>query len=372
MSSKKHIIVTVTNDLHVEQRMIRSCTALYEAGYEVTLVGRLKVSSNTLTNQPFTQVRLPMKSEKGKLFYLEYNYKLLRWLKNQTYDLIIAVDLDTILPALWASHFREIPVFYDAHEYFTETPEVVRRPVIQKMWAAIAHYAIPKVDFRYTVGPKLAEVFTAHYKLDFEVLKNVPFLRSKQKAILFPKKPYRLLYQGALNEGRGLEELVRAMRLLPDFELDLIGSGDLDDSLRVLTASFSEEIQSRIHFHGFIDPAELWKYTLKGDLGISILEHKGMSYYYSMPNKNFDYIQAGLPSLLIDFPEYRKLVENHGVGYLVPDLEPENLAKAIKTVFSDKEKYLGTMGNCHEAAQVLNWEQEKGKLIQWVEHFLKD
>ena len=64
---KTRIICTVTNDLNYDQRMIRICSTLVEAGYDVTLVGFIRKHSKPLTNKPFKQVRLPIVAEKGKI-----------------------------------------------------------------------------------------------------------------------------------------------------------------------------------------------------------------------------------------------------------------------------------------------------------------
>ncbi|RMG81268.1 MAG: glycosyltransferase, partial [Bacteroidetes bacterium] len=125
----KRLLFTVTNDLTYDQRMIRICTTLSRAGYDVCLIGRRRRHSEPLRpgQYPFRQKRLFCFFEKGKLFYLEYNFRLFCLLLISRFDLVCSIDLDTILPGFLVAGLRRKIQVYDAHEYFTELPEVVHR-----------------------------------------------------------------------------------------------------------------------------------------------------------------------------------------------------------------------------------------------------
>jgi hypothetical protein len=98
----KKIIFTVTNDLNHDQRMIRICTAL-AANYDVHLIGRVLPHSKPIVNQSFTQHRLNVWFQKGKLFYAEYNIRLFFFLLKKQFDMVCGIDLDTILPCYLVS-----------------------------------------------------------------------------------------------------------------------------------------------------------------------------------------------------------------------------------------------------------------------------
>ena len=97
----KRLFFTVTTDLNFDQRMQRICTSLSSAGFEVTLVGREKGKSKALSGQNFNQHRIKCRFESGKLFYLEYNWRLYKYLKEQEMDALCSCDLDTILPGFF-------------------------------------------------------------------------------------------------------------------------------------------------------------------------------------------------------------------------------------------------------------------------------
>ena len=107
---------TVTTDLSYDQRMIRICSSLAHAGYTVTLVGRSKSDSISLSSgQAFLQKRIKCLFQKGKLFYAEYNFRLFFYLLLKKMDGICAIDLDTILPCYYISKLKKVKRVYDAH-----------------------------------------------------------------------------------------------------------------------------------------------------------------------------------------------------------------------------------------------------------------
>jgi len=162
----KTIIFTVTNDLNFDQRMLRICSALQKAGCKVTLVGRERKSSMPLAPQTFQQIRIRCFFEAGKLFYFEYNLRLLFWLLfSRSADCYSAVDLDTILPCLLAARLKGKKLVYDAHEYFTEVPEVINRPLIKKSWRMAERFSIPKVDRAATCRKKIFQQYSRLLKI---------------------------------------------------------------------------------------------------------------------------------------------------------------------------------------------------------------
>ncbi|MEY3367722.1 MAG: hypothetical protein RI973_877 [Bacteroidota bacterium] len=359
----KRIICTVTNDLNFDQRMTRICSTLAEAGYEVTLVGRTHAQSRLLAgNPPFRRLRLRTWFEKGKLFYLEYNLRLFLFLLSQPFDLLNSVDLDTLLPGYLSAGLKRKPLVFDAHEYFSEVPEVVGRPLVRKTWEMVAKLLIPRVDVAYTVNASLAEIFSRQHGKPFEVVRNVPLARKPpEKLPELRQTPFIILYQGMLNEGRGLEAAILAMKELQGAQLWLAGEGDLSQGLRDLATA--ENLGEKVVFLGQVLPTELATLTGSAHLGLNLLENKGDSYYYSLANKAFDYIQAGVPSLQMNFPEYRRLQEEHDVFLLLDALTPAAVVEKINGLLQCGDRYLQLQKNCRAAARTLNWEHEKDVLL---------
>lgn len=361
------ILCCVTNDLCYDQRMRRICGSLSTAGYRVTLIGRKRRQSMPIEAMSFGQERINCPFEKGFLFYAFFNLQLFVKLIFKPCEAICAVDLDTLLPALLAAKLKRVKLIYDAHEYFTEVPELVGRPFVKKIWSMLASFAIPKTDLAYTVGPALAKIFKERYHKAFGVIRNLPLPQETRETI--PHDSPILLYQGMLNEGRGLEYLIEAMHFLPgQVRLLIAGEGDLSLQLRAQVNSAG--LESRIQFLGMLKPEVLSALTGKATIGLNLLENKGLSYYYSLANKAFDYIQAGLPSIQMAFPEYQNLQQEWEVFALLHGLEPQNIASTILGLLNNPEKMQELRDNCHRAAKALHWKAEEKVLLQYYREIL--
>ena len=354
------LVFAVTTDLCFDQRMQRICGSLAAAGYRVQLVGWQRPASPPLTPQPYAQHRLRGWFQKGKLFYLEYNLRLLLYLLGQRAAGWCACDLDTALPLWLRARLGGQPLVYDAHELFTEVPEVVARPTVQRLWRVVEKFVVARAQLAYTVGPALARLFEQRYGRPFGVVRNVsryeptPFLNASNSYVL---------YQGALNVGRGLEQLLDAMPQVRG-QLVLCGEGDCSGALRAQAERLGLLASGKVEFRGFVLPNALRAVTQQAAVGIMLLENVGLSYYYSLANKFFDYVHAGIPQVLIDFPEYRALNDEFDVAELVSDLAPATLAAALNRLLpgGDAARYQHLAANCRCAAPRLSWQHEEQEL----------
>ena len=145
------ILLTVTNDLTYDQRMQRIATTLARAGYDVALVGRERPQAALLDEKPFRQYRLRCRFHKGFAFYAEYNLRLFLHLMRTPFDAVGVVDLDTLPAGTLSSLWRRKVRVFDAHEYFTEVPEVVHRPVVKAFWGLVAKLFLPFFKHQYRI-----------------------------------------------------------------------------------------------------------------------------------------------------------------------------------------------------------------------------
>jgi len=355
----KKLYLTVSNDLTLDQRMQRICTTLAENGYDVTLVGRELASSLPLIPQKFKQRRLRCWFNKGKLFYFEYNIRLLIFLMLRKMDAICAIDLDTIHPCYTISLFKKIPRIYDAHELFTEMKEVITRPAIKKIWTAVEKRLVPKFKWGYTVSEGIAEEFKKRYGVDYITIRNLPVLKEIE-----PTSPAEnfILYQGAVNEARGLEYLIPAMQYV-NCKLVVCGDGNFMPQLKELISKY--KLEDKIELKGRITPENLRAITSKSTIGIALAEKEGLNQWLALPNKFFDYIHAGLPQVTMNFPEYKKINDKYEVAVLIDTLDPRLVANAINELLNDSAKRNRIIENCNKAKLELNWQQEEKKLVEF-------
>ncbi len=368
--NQKTILFTVTNDLVYDQRMIRICTSLSENGYSVKLIGRKRPTSKVLDLKKYDQKRINCFFDKGKLFYLEYNFRLFWFLLFSRFDAVCSIDLDTLLAGYAVCKLRGKSCIYDAHEYFTEVPEVVNRAFVKTVWEAVGNLIVPKLKYCYTVCESLSEEFFEKYNTRFEVIKNVPYKSSENIDLKSAEAPKIIFYQGALNAGRGLEQAIEAMQWINRAQLWIVGEGDLSVKLRDLVKT--KNLDQKVKFKGFLKPSELPEITAKATIGLNLLENNGLNYYYSLANKAFDYIQAEVPAIHMNFPEYKKLNQAFEIGLLVDKLEPENIAFVINKLLNNKALYNSFVLNCKAAKKVFIWEIEEQKLLKFYENVFKE
>ena len=234
MKTAKRIICTVTNDLNYDQRMIRICTSLSEAGYDVTLVGFKRKKSKPLKQRTFKQVRLPVIAEQGKLMYAHYWFNLFFYLLFQKVDILCAIDLDTILPVYYVSRIRGKKRVYDAHEIFTDLKEVISRPSVHKMWTWIGNHTVPHFTGGYTIGESYAAEFKKRYGVIYDIVRNATILKPLQ----IPEKKERyILYQGWVNVGRCFEQLIPAMQYV-NAQLIICGEGNFYEQALALAKKY--------------------------------------------------------------------------------------------------------------------------------------
>jgi len=356
-----HLVFTVTTDLSFDQRMQRICSSLYDNGYTVTLVGRQKKDSRDLVPQRFHQKRMNCLFQKGFLFYAEYQLRLFVFLLFQKMDVVCAIDLDTILPCLVVSYIRSVRRVYDAHELFTEMKEVRSRPFVHKVWTAVEKIAVPRFTHGYTVSDGLRDEFYKRYAVSYQTIRNIPPLDTEPLPM---DTNAFILYQGMVNEGRGFEHLVPAMKKV-DHILLVCGEGNFMPQLKTLIRD--NGLQEKIILKGLVLPALLRDITRQAVVGINLVEKEGLNQYYSLPNKFFDYVQAGVPQVTMAYPEYKRLNDQYGVAVLLEDLNADAIAKAINTILSDAALRDKLRQNCALAKLELNWEEEEKKLLSFYE-----
>jgi len=303
---------------------------------------------------------------RGFLFYAEFNTRLFWTLLNEKKSLLYANDLDTLLPNFLVAKISRTPLVYDSHEYFTEVPELQNRTFVKSIWEKLEASLFPRLNNVITVNDKLAEIYSKKYNVRVTTIRNVPrliqaeSLKTVEETVEKSHKESKqiLIYQGALNLGRGIELMIDCMEFLPDAKLLIVGAGDITEELKLRVKD--QGLGDRIHFLGRLNPKELKKLTSNASIGFSLEEDLGLNYRYALPNKIFDYIHAGIPVIVSDLPIMSKLVLETGIGEVLTERSSRALADLVREVLLKQKSY---RKNLCTAARKFNWNEEK-KIFQ--------
>lgn len=355
----KRAIITVTNDLSTDQRVHKVALTLQELGYDVILVGR-RFKNSQLLQREYTTKRFRLLFNKGFLFYANYNIRLFCYLLFRRFDLVWSVDLDTLWAGYVYSRLRKTELVYDSHELFTEVPELTNRPFVKRFWTRIEKHIFPKLKTVFTVSEPIAVYYTEKYGVPVHVLRNLPLRKDVQHKLVLDNKV--ILYQGAVNMNRGVEELVLAMKQIENAKLIIIGDGDVFQDVQKLV--LENELTEKVQLLGKVPFEQLDTLTKTATIGVSLEKGDSISYHYSLPNKVFDYIKNGIPVLVSALPETKKLVSQYDLGKTLELISPDTIAQNIQQLLSDDVKLLEYAENCKKAHLELNWEKEKEVILK--------
>lgn len=354
---QERIILIATSDINYDQRLQKIANSLQKAGADVSLVGRVLPGSEPLKGRSFKQERLLCFFNTGVLFYLEINLRFFFFLLGKKATKIVANDVDTLLAATLACKFKATNLYFDAHEYFTEVPELEGKNFKKKLWSWVEAYGVKRAKACYTVNESLARIFEEKYQRKFGVVRNTPVLEKANQEDL---QEDFILYQGAINKGRGIEELIDAISDL-DVVFKIAGKGDLEEELKFLVKE--KGLEAKVKFLGNLSPEDLKILSRKAKIGINVLEAKSLNYYYSLANKFFDYMHAELPQISMNFPEYALIVKQYKVALLIDDLDAQSIRKAILTLQNNEDLYQAMKVQSQAAKEVFNWQVEEKALL---------
>jgi glycosyltransferase involved in cell wall biosynthesis len=340
-------------------------------GFDVLLVGRLRKRSLSLDFRNYKTKRIKLIFDNGPLFYAELNIRLFFFLVIKKVDILYSNDLDTLPANFLASKLKpKLKLIYDTHELFTEVPELENNKFAKNTWLRIERFIFPKLQYIVTVNESIAKIYKTIYGKSILVIRNVPekyenrIPLSKSKLGL-PEGKFILIMQGSgLNVDRGIEEAVLSMQFIDNALLILVGSGDVIPKVKELVAK--NQLSEKVMFFDKRPYLEMMQLTSNAHIGLTLDKPLSDNYKFSLPNKLFDYIQAGIPVLSSQLVELKKIIDNYEIGCFVENISPEEIARKINFLIENPDKLNQYKSNCVRAAEIENWENEKMKLIRFV------
>ncbi len=344
--------------------------ALISQGFLVTLVGRELPNSAELPEREYMLKRFKLWFHSGALFYAVYNIRLFFFLLFTDAKALFSNDLDTLPANYLISKLKGLYLVYDSHEYYTGVPELENRPLVRGVWRWIEKSIFPKLRCIITVNDSIATLYEKEYGKKLIVIRNIPLLTnsvpqiinkiSLREALNMPVNKKIVILQGAgINIERGAEEAVQAMKYLDEVILIILGGGDVLDLLKQLVIKY--KLENKVIFLPRMPYSKMIQYTQASDAGLTFDKDTNMNYRFSLPNKIFDYIHAGIPVLASRLPEIEKIISHYQIGSFIENHDPKHIAEQIKFMFVDEERTALWENNLQIASHELSWTQEVKK-----------
>ncbi|MGB4292202.1 MAG: glycosyltransferase, partial [Bacteroidales bacterium] len=283
---KINVVFSVTNCICFDQRVLKMAGVLERMNANITIIGRRKGDCCDNNIVPYKTVRFRMLFKKGFLFYKFFNIRLFFWLLFNKYDLLVANDLDTLLPNFLISKIKRIPLVYDSHEYFTGLPELKGRGFVKSVWKFIETLCFPHLKYVITVSEGIANIYEKEYRKRPAVIKNFSPLTTEVKAISreqlgIKENNFVVIIQGTgINIDKGGEELIEAIASLTgNIFLIVAGSGDVVPFMKKKVSELN--VENRVIFTGTLPWNELISYTKVADAGMVLEKDTNLNYRFS-------------------------------------------------------------------------------------------
>jgi glycosyltransferase involved in cell wall biosynthesis len=360
------VAFSVTNCICFDQRVLKIAGTVSRLGCDITVIGRKSGDCCDSDLVPFKTKRFKMIFKKGFLFYKFFNIRLFIFLLLHKYDILVSNDLDTLMPNFIVSRLRNIPLVYDSHEYFTGIPEIQNRPFVKWVWKSIEKSIFPHLKHVMTVSDSIALQYEKEYGIRPVAVRNCSM--KTDQIIAYSRKELKInadnllmVLQGTgINIDRGGKELIDAINITENVSLLIIGSGN---QYEILIEKVSElGLEGRIKFIPKCPWNELMRYTRLADAGLSIDKNSNLNYNFSLPNKLFDYIAAGIPIIATRLPEIEKIMNEFNCGILISEPSPEVISSAIIQLRDNRSLLMKLKRNSIRASESLNWERESSKV----------
>ena len=368
------IAFSVTNCICNDQRVLKMAEVVSQLGADVTIIGRKMGSCCETDNIQFKTMRFSMLYRRGFLFYAFFNFRLFFFLLFHRFDILVANDLDTLLPNFIVSRLKRLTLVFDSHEYFTGVPELERRPFIRWLWKTIEKNILPGLKYTITVSDSIAGQYSLEYGISPLVIKNCSksaadiIQYSREELGINPDHLLLVLQGTGINIERGAEELIESCLLNENHSLLIVGTGDIVPVLKDKVKKYN--LSGRIKFFPKVPWEEMMRFTKTADAGVSLDKNISINQRFSLPNKIFDYISAGIPVIAGDLREVTKIITDFDCGIVVPEITPGEISKTVRLLHGNRELLRKLKQNARKASEIINWNRESEKVSTFYESII--
>ena len=367
----KSICMVTTSEIFHDTRIINEAATLAKKD-EVTILAR-RYPGQKISKFPFkTKLISYLKMPLSQLNIFSSLLSLMKAAFKQNPDIYHAHDLDGLLCAFPAALLKGKILIYDSHELWSATFPFANLRGLQWLLPALEKALIWRVHSGITVNRSIADYLSKKYHKTFLSLYNYPMSTKTRKTYSLRKKfPNKkiILHLGSADEGRGLEQIIKAAQYLPNsFIVVFLGGGKTEKLIKNEVDKL--RLKDKIFFLPAVLPEEIIETIKEADLGLALTQKISLSYYYSLPNKIFQYLASGLPILGSNFPEFKKVIIANSIGETVDPSKPKLIARKIQKISMSEKQAFYRRHLAHPSQRLYNWNIEAKKLIKFYQSII--
>ena len=385
-----NVCMVVYNFFVNDARVIREAKTLVKSDYEVTVFALHKeglrqneeMHGFKVNRIHLTSGKLPQYNIFQILKYFEFILRCYLRTRKKDISICHSHDLEALLVGYLITKSNKCKLIYDSHELWGDPGYIFfTRPSYPKfvffIQRKLEHFIMGRAHAIITVNDSIGAFIARENKVRKPyVIKNVHNLAKvtksneiKEKIGIIDDKRKIILYQGGFRRGRGLENLIVSMRWVDDAVLVMLGDGVIRKDLKDLAVE--HKVENKVFFVRAVPPEEVFSYTCLADIGVHPIENRCLNHYYCLPNKLFEYLMAGLPVAVSDFPEMARIVKKYKVGEVFNPAKPEDISRAINSLLNNQDKYQECKLNTKKVNQIYNWGNEEKKLLRIYRELLR-
>jgi glycosyltransferase involved in cell wall biosynthesis len=379
----KKALVLVLNGYTHDSRVERQVEALRKLGYFTSVFALHEKGLELRERYPFHEVRrfrlltrpLPKHKIVHVLKYAECIAQMCWASWRVKPALVHANDLDALPIGYLAARLRRSRLVYDAHELWAGISGRENfHPIVFALARWLEGTIARRADHVITVGGCIADHMAQNLKIPRPtVVRNVSAASKSgrsingglREALGVSREVPIVLYLGGMVPGRGLETAIRAFTRVGGPAI-LVLMGQCSDSYRSTLSGLAEHlgIADRVVLLDPVPSEDVLRCASEATIGIAPIEGSCLNHRYSLSNKVFQYLQAGLPLLVSDLPEMASLVAQYNIGVTFTDGDASAFAETLNGLLASPERLAYFANNSRKSAPELSWEREEQILLK--------
>jgi len=331
----KSVIIAFLGNIKFDARCLNMAETLSKSGFMVTIIN--EKSDDIIKSDIFNTHYIDTKLNNGIRRYWNFHCKVQALSNSINPDIFIAGDLFSL--AVCANQNQKCIKIYDSRELYSKLAGLVKKPFKQLFWSMYEQIFYKKIN-KVIVTAKSDKTYliNKYGEKEIEIIYNFPNSQIKKTHVDLRKRfnispNYKIfIYQGAIQIGRGIDEMINLLTDFKECVAVIIGEGEYKIQLEKLADKI--KVHNRVFFIGNIPYNELLSITNQADIGFSLIQPISQSYIQALPNKLFEYGLAGIPTISSDFPELKKYTENYNLGLAVNPTNYKSQLNAVSKLLS--------------------------------------